>query len=395
MMKGRIELESEENIGTTVWFSVTFDKAKPEVSAGDAQTIHMPQIIDKPQKTSKSSTNPPPNPFMDLTRIPKDEIRVCIAEDNLINQRIAIQYVRKLGYTKVDAYENGLKAVEGLREQAKSGNPYHVVLMDVQMPILDGYEATKLLRRDDIEIVRKVLVIAMTASAIQGDREKCLAAGMNDYLAKPVKADLLRRKLDTYITGQVLPPLAPSRISVTPSAPPPLEETVAKNHGDTQPAPSPPIISNSDMNGSAVSLVPAQTNQLPIRPGPSPNQPSSESRASVSDSSSVIETPGSATPVPKDARKPRKLTKSRHNSEVQEKDKPDKQEKPEKQEKQEKPKAVLKKTQRPSVTSLEQVTSQEKDGPKDGPAPQDDGRRASLASLGSLGGRSFFSKGGS
>ncbi|KAK8862425.1 histidine kinase HHK1p [Apiospora arundinis] len=395
MMKGRIELESEENIGTTVWFSVTFDKAKPEVSAGDAQTIHMPQIIDKPQKTSKSSTNPPPNPFMDLTRIPKDEIRVCIAEDNLINQRIAIQYVRKLGYTKVDAYENGLKAVEGLREQAKSGNPYHVVLMDVQMPILDGYEATKLLRRDDIEIVRKVLVIAMTASAIQGDREKCLAAGMNDYLAKPVKADLLRRKLDTYITGQVLPPLAPSRISVTPSAPPPLEETVAKNHGDTQPAPSPPIISNSDMNGSAVSLVPAQTNQLPIRPGPSPNQPSSESRASVSDSSSVIETPGSATPVPKDARKPRKLTKSRHNSEVQEKDKPDKQEKPEKQEKQEKPKAVLKKTQRPSVTSLEQVTSQEKDGPKDGPAPQDDGRRASLASLGSLGGRGFFSKGGS
>ncbi|KAK8107737.1 uncharacterized protein PG998_009750 [Apiospora kogelbergensis] len=388
MMKGRIELESEENIGTTVWFSVTFDKAKPEVSAGDAQTIHMPQIIDKPQKTSKSTTNPPPNPFMDLTRIPKDEIRVCIAEDNLINQRIAIQYVRKLGYTKVDAYENGLKAVEGLREQAKSGNPYHVVLMDVQMPILDGYEATKLLRRDDIEIVRKVLVIAMTASAIQGDREKCLAAGMNDYLAKPVKADLLRRKLDTYITGQVLPPLGPSRISATPSVSPPPEETVAKNHGDDQPAPSPPIISSSNMNGSAVSLVPAQTNQLPTRPGPCPNQASGESRASVSDSSSIIEAPGSA--APKDAkRQPRKLTKSRHNSEVQEKDKLEKPEKAEKQDKQEKPKAVLKKTQKPSITSLDQVASQEKDGS----APQDNGRRASLASLSSLGSRSFFSKG--
>ncbi|KAK7977580.1 hypothetical protein PG996_003634 [Apiospora saccharicola] len=380
MMKGRIELESEENIGTTVWFSVIFDKAKPEVSAGDAQTIHMPQIIDKPQKAAKNSTNPPPNPFMDLTRIPKDEIRVCIAEDNLINQRIAIQYVRKLGYTKVDAYENGLKAVEGLREQAKSGNPYHVVLMDVQMPILDGYEATKLLRRDDIEIVRKVLVIAMTASAIQGDREKCLAAGMNDYLAKPVKADLLRRKLDTYITGQVLPPLAPSRISPMPPTPPLLEPTVAAEQGYSQPAPSPPIISTSDMNGSAISLVPAQTSQLAQRPAPPSSQPSGESRASVSDSSSIIETPGSVTPVPKEVkRQPRKLTKSRHNSEVSEKDKPDKS------------KALLKKTQRPSISSVEQPAAREKEGP----VSQDDGRRASLASLSSLGSRSFFSKGGS
>ncbi|KAK8094503.1 serine/threonine protein kinase [Apiospora hydei] len=415
MMKGRIELESEENIGTTVWFSVTFDKAKPEVSAGDAQTIHMPQIIDKPQKTAKNSTNPPPNPFMDLTRIPKDEIRVCIAEDNLINQRIAIQYVRKLGYTKVDAYENGLKAVEGLREQAKSGNPYHVVLMDVQMPILDGYEATKLLRRDDIEIVRKVLVIAMTASAIQGDREKCLAAGMNDYLAKPVKADLLRRKLDTYITGQVLPPLAPSRISPMPPTPPLIEQAGGGSYYDNQPAPSPPIMSTSDMNGSAVSLVPAQTSQLALRPEQPPSQPSNESikPGSVSDSSSIIETPGSATPAPtapvapaasttpaapaaptaapapKDAkRQPRKLTKSRHNSEVIDKEKLDKLEK---QEKQEKPKAVLKKTQRSSVTSLEQAATQDKEGA----VSRDDGRRASLASLSSLGSRSFFSKGGS
>lgn len=70
------------------------------------------------------------------------------------------------------------------------------------MPIMDGYDATRLIRQDPIEDVRKVLVIAMTASAIQGDREKCLAAGMNDYLAKPVRSDVLKKKLETYIQPQ-------------------------------------------------------------------------------------------------------------------------------------------------------------------------------------------------
>src|SRR5262249_45906929 len=133
----------------------------------------------------------------------KEQLRICIAEDNPINQKIAIQYVQRLGYTTVDAYENGQKAVEGLRQKAKESKPYHVILMDVQMPILDGYEATKIIRKDPIEVVRKVLIIAMTASAIHGDREKCLAAGMNDYLAKPVRSEVLRRKLDAYICPPV------------------------------------------------------------------------------------------------------------------------------------------------------------------------------------------------
>ncbi|KAI0536913.1 putative histidine kinase HHK1p [Xylaria digitata] len=207
MMQGHIKLESQENIGTTVWFTVIFDKAEPEVSAGDVPNIQAPQMAEQPRRTLQPTTKDyPPNHYIDLAMIPKEQLRICIAEDNHINQKIAIQYVRRLGYTHVDAYENGLKAVEGLRRKAREGKPYHVILMDVQMPVLDGYEATKLLRQDPNEEVRSILVIAMTASAIQGDREKCLAAGMNDYLAKPVKADLLRRKLDTYTTGQVLPP---------------------------------------------------------------------------------------------------------------------------------------------------------------------------------------------
>jgi CheY-like chemotaxis protein len=126
-------------------------------------------------------------------------LRICIAEDNPVNQKIAVQFMKKLGFKYVDPYDNGQQAVEGLREKAKAGQPYHIVLMDVQMPVLDGYEATKLLRRDPIEAVRGTLVIAMTASAIQGDREKCLESGMNDYLAKPVRSNVLKKKLDQYI----------------------------------------------------------------------------------------------------------------------------------------------------------------------------------------------------
>lgn len=196
MMKGKIELESEQNVGTTAWFSVTFEKAKPNVTPGDPRGL--PDSFSR-RSSDNVNREPSPNPYLDLSLIPKDQLRVCIAEDNAINQKIAIQYVQRLGYNKVVAYDNGLKAVEGLRQKAKEGTPYHIILMDVQMPVMDGYDATRLLRKDPIEEVRKILVIAMTASAIQGDREKCLQAGMNDYLAKPVRSDVLKKKLETYI----------------------------------------------------------------------------------------------------------------------------------------------------------------------------------------------------
>jgi signal transduction histidine kinase/tetratricopeptide (TPR) repeat protein/AmiR/NasT family two-component response regulator len=197
MMGGTIQLESRENQGTTAWFSVTFSKANPEASAGDSQNganqrDPMPKYFDA--KGSQSTTD-----FNDFSRVPREQLRICIAEDNPINQKIAIQFMEKLGFNHVDAYDNGLTAVEGLRKKAKEGQPYHIILMDVQMPVLDGYEATKLLRKDPIDAVRGILVIAMTASAIQGDREKCLASGMNDYLAKPVRSGVLKKKLDQYL----------------------------------------------------------------------------------------------------------------------------------------------------------------------------------------------------
>ncbi|CRK18460.1 hypothetical protein BN1723_017656 [Verticillium longisporum] len=106
MMKGKIHLESQEGVGTTAWFTVTFDKATPDVNAGDAQTVKSPPIADRFTIPATPLNELAPNPFIHLTAIPKDQIRICIAEDNLINQNIAIKFSRRLGYTTVDAYNS-------------------------------------------------------------------------------------------------------------------------------------------------------------------------------------------------------------------------------------------------------------------------------------------------
>ncbi|TVY19554.1 Hybrid signal transduction histidine kinase K [Lachnellula arida] len=197
MMGGRIHLESVENQGTTAWFTVTFKKI--DESTPKTPTLHNGVKQRRDPMAKFSPTVQSTAAYSDYSHIPREELRVCVAEDNRINQKIAIQFLQKLGYKHVHAYDNGLEAVEGLRKKAKENEPYHIILMDVQMPVLDGYEATKLLRRDPVEVVRSILVIAMTASAIQGDREKCLEAGMNDYLAKPVRVGVLQNKLDQYL----------------------------------------------------------------------------------------------------------------------------------------------------------------------------------------------------
>jgi signal transduction histidine kinase/CheY-like chemotaxis protein len=188
-MGGTITLESEENVGTTVSFSLTLPKAKPEPPMGITRNKSFPSANSEQSIAS----------FDSLSKIPQSQIRVCIAEDNLINQKIAVQFLQKLNFQQVDAYNNGLEAVEGIRHMAKLGKPYHMILMDVQMPVLDGYEATKLLRKDEIEEVKNILVIALTASAVRGDKEKCLESGMNDYLAKPVRLKLLKEKFKEYL----------------------------------------------------------------------------------------------------------------------------------------------------------------------------------------------------
>ena len=308
MMKGKIQLESEEKVGTTAWFTVTFEKTKPDVSAGDAlsQTKSSPPLDRYSITTSRFERSIAPNPPLDLSKLAKEDLRICIAEDNPINQKIAIQYVQRLGYRNVDAYENGMKAVEGLRAKAKEGSPYHIVLMDVMMPVLDGYEATKLIRKDTIEAVRKILVIAMTASAIQGDREKCLAAGMNDYLAKPVRAEVLRKKLDAYIDAPLqettwnTPSPSPLEISEAEydatlrravESPSPVEQRFNKQQQRTEASMDPmeegavfnqPIGSEGVVACDSPVLGPSNNKELP--PGPSSIETSQDNSSSVTQS---------------------------------------------------------------------------------------------------------------
>lgn len=301
MMKGKIELESEPKVGTTAWFTVTFDKAQANATPGDPRAESLSR-----RASDHANREPSPNPYMDLSMVPKNQIRVCIAEDNAINQKIAIQYVQRLGYSHVKAYDNGLKAVEGLREMAAKGEPYHVILMDVQMPVMDGYDATRLIRQDSIEEVRKILVIAMTASAIQGDREKCLAAGMNDYLAKPVRSDVLKKKLDAYIQ---------------PQTPPHDREMRESPSAISQPSGTPPAVRAAELNGNGGPLSPLSplSGGLAIREGSTshqlldkqtpPSRTSSDNR--MSDTGSIESGGGGGSTTGKTRSK---LTKSRKNS---------------------------------------------------------------------------------
>ncbi|KAF7169316.1 hypothetical protein CNMCM6106_004228 [Aspergillus hiratsukae] len=187
LMGGTVDLKSTEHVGTTVSFALTLFKATP----GDSGRTTPTRSSDGSQAAIDQQL---PLELLDLSNIRLHDLRVCIAEDNLINQKITVQFLKKLGFTQIDTYNNGLEAVEGIQEQASRDQPYHMILMDVQMPVMDGYDATRRLRQDSEDAVRRILIIALTASAIQGDQERCLASGMNDYLAKPVLLGALKKK---------------------------------------------------------------------------------------------------------------------------------------------------------------------------------------------------------
>jgi CheY-like chemotaxis protein len=120
---------------------------------------------------------------------------LLLVEDNLVNQKVVLAMLRKKGY-RIDVANDGREALEKLDA---SEYPYDLVLMDIQMPVLDGLEATRVLRRDPRW--RHLPVVAMTAHAMSGDREKCLEAGMSGYIAKPVQPAHLITTLEHHLEG--------------------------------------------------------------------------------------------------------------------------------------------------------------------------------------------------
>ncbi|WP_289508512.1 response regulator [Pseudoalteromonas sp. S558] len=120
---------------------------------------------------------------------------MLLTEDNQVNQMVASITLKKMGITFVDTAANGQEALEYLA-QANTSNPYSLILMDCQMPVMDGYQATISIRNNEIQSkAAPITIIAMTANAMTGDKEKCLESGMNDYISKPISQDLLFSKL--------------------------------------------------------------------------------------------------------------------------------------------------------------------------------------------------------
>jgi len=193
LMKGQIGLDSVEGRGSHAWFIVPFRKMMT------TQDDHQMNELNGSDKSSTppysvdhlSDTNTGGIAVMVPTRLnrPRKDIWVLIAEDNLVNAQIASKNVEKMGFSCQIA-ANGNIALEELNKR-----DYDVVSMDCQMPYCDGYEATKMIRKSLNDDIRSLPVIALTASAIKGDRERAIDAGMVDYLAKPVKRPALESAL--------------------------------------------------------------------------------------------------------------------------------------------------------------------------------------------------------
>jgi CheY-like chemotaxis protein len=137
-------------------------------------------------------------------------LRILLAEDNTVNQQLALLLLESMGY-RADVAANGVEAVEAVDRL-----PYDLVLMDVQMPEMDGLEATRRIRADGPSPQPRI--VAMTANAMQGDREACLAAGMDDYLAKPIRPEQLAAAI---AATPIAPPIRPRITVLDPSAPRP------------------------------------------------------------------------------------------------------------------------------------------------------------------------------
>lgn len=174
-----------------------FDALAIVLSGGKALQAAEPLVTHNYLQSFESAGDAPGNQPL----LAKGEYRVLLAEDNVINQHVAMGMLEDMGYA-ADITDNGALAISKLKG-APADAPYQLILMDCQMPILDGYEATAKIRNGEAgQRYRDITIIAMTANVMTGDREKCLRAGMDDYIAKPIDPELLENCLAHYLGSQ-------------------------------------------------------------------------------------------------------------------------------------------------------------------------------------------------
>ena len=164
---------------------------KPIIGLGEMLRVLGHDPGHNPRSSTQAETRPGTADGMALA---DRDARILLVEDNLVNQKVAKGLLKKLGLT-ADTVANGEEALKAL-----TSLDYDLVLMDCQMPVMDGYTATGEIRRSDSPVRnRQIPIIALTANALQGDREKCLDAGMDDYVAKPIKPKVLSAILDKWL----------------------------------------------------------------------------------------------------------------------------------------------------------------------------------------------------